>query len=287
MNPTSIYKSPEGEQIIMELYDDLLKRWTVPYETLTIPTGHGDTFIIASGDKSAPPLILLHGAGTNSAIWGQDMAKYTRTYRVYAVDLPGEPGKSSTNRLAWATPAYAEWLEDLLAALQIDQVTLVGISQGGWTALRFATLHPDRVANLVLMTPGGIVPDKLSFILWAVLYLNLGKFGINKLIQMLYADPNLPPEVSDLTAKFMTNFKGRRGVLPIFTDDELRGLTMPVLLLMGTQDAMRDGDKIAARMQQFIPRLKVRMIPGGHALLNTVDEILVFLNQNTGEAVYA
>lgn len=53
----------------MALYDAVLAHWPVPYETCRVPTRHGDTFAIASGDKSAPALILLHGAASNAVSW--------------------------------------------------------------------------------------------------------------------------------------------------------------------------------------------------------------------------
>jgi pimeloyl-ACP methyl ester carboxylesterase len=95
MTSTSIYKTPAGEKAVMTLYDTLLDGWPVPYEKLTIPTRHGSTFVITSGEPAAPPLVLLHGAGANSAVWAGDVVEYSRHYRVYAPDLLGEPGKSA------------------------------------------------------------------------------------------------------------------------------------------------------------------------------------------------
>ena len=65
----SIYRSPAGEKIVMDLYDSALAHWPVPYETRMISTRHGETFVIASGEKTHPPLVLLHGAAGNSATW--------------------------------------------------------------------------------------------------------------------------------------------------------------------------------------------------------------------------
>ena len=78
----------------------------------------------------------------------------------------------------------------------------------------------------------------------------------------------------------MQHFKGRIGVLPIFTDAELQRLTMPVLLLGGDQDALRDMHKIAARLQSNVPNLVVQIIPGGgHALIQTAGRVLAFLGE--------
>jgi pimeloyl-ACP methyl ester carboxylesterase len=281
MNTQSVYKTPAGEKAVMALYDAALERWPLPYETLTVPTRHGDTFVITSGDPAAPPLILLHGAGTNSAIWIGDVAEYSRFYRVYAVDLLGEAGKSAPNRPAWDSLAYSEWLADVFAALRINRAVLIGISQGSWTALKFAVTNPDCVEKLVLMTPGGIVPDRLSFILKVIPLSMLGRWGQRRIIRLLYGAQVVPDGVEDIMAVVSRHFKSRFGVLPIFSDEELQRLTMPVFLLGGTKDCLRDMEKIAARMRALLPSLTVKIIPGvGHAVLNTTDSILAFLRGN-------
>ncbi len=273
----SIYKSRAGERAIMAWYDAALAHWPVPYEALNVPTRHGDTFVLVCGKESGMPLILLHGAGTNSAMWAGDVAAYSRRYRVYAVDLPGEPGKSAPNRPAWEGPAYAEWLAGVLDALKVEKATLLGLSQGGWAALKFAVYQPRRVESLVLLNPGGIAPDKLSFVLQAIPLSLLGPWGIHRINRLLFAGQPIPQEVDKATTLMMTHFKMRVGVLPMFTEAELRCLSMPVLLLLGERDALRDGPKIAARMQGLVPRLTTIVIPeGGHALMNTPPHILPF-----------
>lgn len=276
----NIYKTPAGEKAVMALYDAALEQWPVPYETLTIPTRHGDTFVIASGETGAPPLILLHGAGTNSAIWIGDVAEYSRRYRVYTVDLLGEAGKSAPNRPAWDGPAYAEWLDDVFTGLKIDRAVLIGISQGSWTALKFAVMKPECVEKLILLTPGGIVPDRLSFILKIIPLSMLGRWGLQRIIHLLYGDQVVPDGVEEITAIVTRHFKSRIGVLPIFSDEELQRLTMPIFLLGGSKDSLRNMEKIAARMRSLVPHLTVSIIPGaGHAILNTTQPIMAFLRE--------
>jgi pimeloyl-ACP methyl ester carboxylesterase len=284
MTVKPIYKTPAGEQAVMALYDSALERWAVPYETRMIPTRHGETFVIICGDEAAPPLVLLHGAGSNSAIWAADVAVYGPHFRVYALDLPGEPGKSAPNRPPWDSPAYAEWLEDSLDALGIGTATLAGISQGAWTALKFAVANPQRVDKLVLMTPGGVVPDRLSFGLRAVAYSLLGQWGLRRLIRLTFGGQPIPDGVEDIMTIIMSHFKPRFGVLPLFSDAELQRLTMPTFLLGGEQDALRDLDQIAARLETLLPDLSVTILPeAGHALLDTPGHVLAFLAE--GEKV--
>ena len=65
----AIYKSESGRQAIEAQYRLALERWPVPCEQLFVSTRQGDTFIVASGVRSARPLMLFHGSGTNSSSW--------------------------------------------------------------------------------------------------------------------------------------------------------------------------------------------------------------------------
>jgi hypothetical protein len=56
------YKSEEGKKAIIELYDSLLENWPLPNYKFYVDTRFGKTFIIATGEKDAPPLVLLHGS---------------------------------------------------------------------------------------------------------------------------------------------------------------------------------------------------------------------------------
>ena len=262
----------------MAIYAAALENWRAPYETRTLSTRHGDTFVIASGAVAAPALILLHGAGSNSSIWAGDVADYCQRYRVYAVDLIGEAGRSAPNRPAWEGAAFAEWIEDVLDGLDVERAAFVGISQGAWAALKFATTHPERVTKLALLTPGGIVPDKGSFLIKAIIYMLLGEWGIRRMTRALFGNQSVPEGVEDITVQVTKAFKPRMGTLPIFSDAELRRLTMPVYLTGGTKDTLRDLPKIAARLRDLVPDLTVEIVSGaGHALINTSPCVLEFL----------
>jgi pimeloyl-ACP methyl ester carboxylesterase len=263
----------------MESYDLFLSRWPVAYATHTINTRVGTTFVIASGKEASPPLILLHGAGTNSIMWAGEIAEYAKQYRIYAADLPGEPGKSAASRPDWASEAYAEWLEDVLDGLGVDRAALIGFSQGGWTALKFSVSHTERVEKLVLLSPGGIIPDKLSFVFRALPLSMLGKWGARQVNHLLAGDQVIPPDMDDALTLTMTHFKPRIERLPIFSDRALQRLTMPVLVLIGDRDALRDARKIITRLKQHVPDINARIITGGgHALMSTVEMILPFLS---------
>ena len=264
----------------MDLYDRTLVKWPVLYETLYVPTRHGDTFVIISGKTEAPPLILLHGSCSNALSFMGDVPEYSRSFRLYAVDIPGEAGKSSPNRPDWNCPAFAEWMEDLFSGLGIHKATLLGISLGGWTALKFAVHRPESVEKLVLLSPGGIVSAKLSFILGAVVFSMFGRRGAEKINRIVFGKQPVDERAVRFVNTIMTHFKARIGVQNLYTDEELSRLTMPALLVVGAQDAVIPVGKTAARMKRLVSCLKVEMLADmGHVLYNIAPVIMRFLTE--------
>ena len=88
---TLAYKTAEGKEMVFRAYDTFLSKMRIPYEENHVDTRFGKAFVIATGKMDAPPLILLHGSAMNSVMWIRDMEQYSEFYRVYAVDLQGEP----------------------------------------------------------------------------------------------------------------------------------------------------------------------------------------------------
>jgi pimeloyl-ACP methyl ester carboxylesterase len=278
MTTPSIYKSEAGYQKIMAIYDSVLERWPVSFEAKTIKTRHGETFLIASGSQTSPTLILLHGSSSNATSWIGNVTEYSKYFRVYAVDIPGEPGRSAPDRPGWETPAYADWMQNLLDGLKIEKAALVGISYGGWVALKFATLHPERVSKLALIATAGIVPAKTSFILRAILLSIFGKRGAEAINRITFGKEPISEEAVSYMNMIMTNFKPRIGNMEMFSDRELKMLTMPVLLLGGKLDAIQNNVKTAERLNSLLPALTVNIFQDkGHVLINTSEIILPFL----------
>ena len=191
-----IYKTDAGRQAIEAFYRQALRRWPVPNEHIEIPTRHGDTFAIAAGPSSAPALILLHGSGSNSAVWIRDVAQWAGRYRVYAVDIIGEPGLSASSRPPLRSAAYVEWLDDIYQALGLQSASIVGVSLGGWMALDYAIARPSRVASLSLLSPAGIGARKPFLMLKAGVMLLLGRFGVRRAMSAAASGAALPPAVT-------------------------------------------------------------------------------------------
>jgi pimeloyl-ACP methyl ester carboxylesterase len=285
MNQSSIYKSEAGQAKIMALYDSVLAKWPVPYSTQTLKTRHGDTHIIASGTILNQPLVLLYGSCSNAVSWAGVVKQFSPYFRVYAVDIPGEPGKSAPNRPDWNSPDFAEWMADLLDGLKMEKANFLGISQGGWTALKFAVNYPVRVSKLVVIAPAGVVPTRTSFIFKAVFYSMLGKWGAKSLNRITFGKEPVSPEVITYMNTIMTNFKPRIGKMLMFSDSELKALKMPALFIGGEQDPIQNNLKIANRLKMFLPDLTLKLFPDkGHVLIDATDIIIPFLKNDSSSS---
>jgi pimeloyl-ACP methyl ester carboxylesterase len=99
-----------------------------------------------------PPLVMLHGLSGHARTWDHTAAALSERYRVLALD---QRGHGDTD---WA-PKYglAPMAQDVLGfldALELAEVTLMGLSMGGLVSFVFAAAHPDRVTRMVIMDIG-------------------------------------------------------------------------------------------------------------------------------------
>lgn len=101
-----------------------------------------------------PPLVLLHGLGSNRAVWRPILPELEERFTVVAVDLPGHGDSPSLPPGADATPAgLATSVIAVIDALGVKQVDLVGNSLGGWIALEVALRR--RARSVTALAPAG------------------------------------------------------------------------------------------------------------------------------------
>lgn len=288
MNP--IYGSDEARRAVETCYRRFLDRWPVPSAELTVSTRHGDTFIVASGSADAPPVVLLHGAGFNSAAWMADAATWSQARRVYAVDVLGEPGLSAPSRPPLDSGAYAEWLDDVLDGLGVTRAAFVGASLGGWLALDYALRRPERVTRLALLVPGGIGRQKYGAILGSLFLMPFGGRGRRAALRFILGpagppaafttDASLLREFDDFLFLVQNSYRPRRDRLPVFPDDQLRGLGVPLRIIAGAKDRLLDSPGTARRVRRLVPHATVTLLPGtGHIPTAYTESLQEFLTE--------
>ncbi|MDH3434789.1 MAG: alpha/beta hydrolase, partial [Gammaproteobacteria bacterium] len=104
-------------------------------------------------DNGKPAVIFLHGSGLDHTFWGLHSRFFA--FRNYAVLVPDLPGHTHSDGPALTSiEAMADWLDDIVVALDARNVSLVAHSQGCLTALEFASRYPERVRTVSFVASG-------------------------------------------------------------------------------------------------------------------------------------
>lgn len=284
MKVNSVFKSNEGKEKILNFYNRKLDQWPIKYKERYIATDYGETYIIESGCDKSPPLVMIHGSSTNSSMWIGDVERLSKDYHIILIDILGEPGKSSENRHSLTNSDHADWIKQILEALNIENASFVGNSLGGWMILKFATCYPHLVNKIVLLATSGISPVRPSFSIKLIPFLLMGSRGLKHINQIVYGSTKFPDEVIEISNLIMSNFKPRVGSIPVFSDNELERLTMPLLFIGGEKDALLPTLKTAKRLNNVLPHAEVIVLKNrGHVIIDVLDDILNFLSSDIRE----
>lgn len=113
---------------------------------LPAPFGEAHLLEVGSGD----PLLLVHGGGV-AAQWAPLVSRMAPDFRLVIPDKPGAGLASPFDYRGVNLREHGtEFLKELVDALGLDKVSIVGNSMGGYFAFGFALAHPDRVSKLVI-----------------------------------------------------------------------------------------------------------------------------------------
>lgn len=123
-------------------------------EKMFLQTNRRKIAYIRKGDTNKPKLILIHGNASGSAFYIPLMTKLEKNYDVIALDLNGY-GQTEASPINASTGLY-DWSEDIdsfVSELGIENFALLGWSLGGGVAMKYTTLHSEKVAKLILISP--------------------------------------------------------------------------------------------------------------------------------------
>jgi pimeloyl-ACP methyl ester carboxylesterase len=278
MTDNTLYAISENEAKIRAMDDAKLAHWLVSYETITVPTRYGNTHIIASGRKDAPPIILIHAMGVLSTMWLPNVADLSRNYRTYALDTIGDLGKSRLSNPGLYPKngqAYSQWLVDVYNEIGISQAYVVGASSGGWITMNHAIYAADRVKGIVSLGPMGM-PSWMTTLkvlshLWSVLLFPT-QSNLDKIIRWALGDTPSVYEAFGDYMKIGVNSRSRIRMAPplSFSDDRLRNIKPPTLLMSGERDhPIGNAKEVADRTKRLIPHVQVEIVPNAGHMMST------------------
>jgi 3-oxoadipate enol-lactonase len=97
------------------------------------------------------PLVLLHGFPLDHHLWDEVVPLLEDTFDIILPDLRGF-GESTTVDSPYGMNDYASDIAGLLDQLNIQKTAVAGHSMGGYVALAFARLYPERISGLGLVS---------------------------------------------------------------------------------------------------------------------------------------
>ena len=227
-------------------------RAAAPGSFIQLPQGR--THYELCGPEAAEPVVLVHGFSVPYFIWdGTFEALASAGKRVLRYDLFGR-GYSDRPDLDYSLELFVGQLVELLDALGMQHINLVGLSMGGAIASAFTVQYPARVRRLALIDPIGTEPMPLSLLYKAALLpgvseLILSLFGTEKMVRGLASDFFDPAEIERFQSQYRVQMQYRgfkRAIVSTLRNKTVDGfpgvyerlgrLSMPVLLLWGRQD---------------------------------------------------
>ena len=216
------------------------------------------------------PLLLIHGFPLSAEMWKHQ--RHLPGIRVITPDMRGF-GKSEATEGVAHMGLMADDLESLLTYLNLDQVTIGGMSMGGYVALAFAAKYPERMKGLILIdtraeedTPEGkqnrqkmietakregakTVAEQMEPRLWTKQ--NLEKRGDD--VEMMHAIMLTTPVTGIVAAvQGMAERPDMTDYLPM--------LDAPTLVIVGTEDQITP-PSASEKMKTLIPNTELVIIP--------------------------
>jgi len=108
-------------------------------------------------DNGKPTVVFLHGSGFDHTIWNLQSRFFAfRNYSVLVPDLPGHT--HSQGPQLESIESMADWLNDVVEALEADNLSIVAHSQGCLIALEYAARYPDKMRSVTFVTSGLATP---------------------------------------------------------------------------------------------------------------------------------
>ena len=203
-----------------------------------IEQGQGKTFI------------LLHGNGESCDYFEHQIPYFARDYRVIAIDTRGH-GQSPRGDKPFTIKQFAEDLHDFMDEKAIGKAILLGFSDGGNIALTFALKYPERVDKMIVdganLFPSGVKP----IYQWPI--------EIGYCIAKMFVKKSEEAKKNAEMLGLMVNE-------PHIEPSELARLTMPILVVAGTKDMIKD--EHTRLICNSLPNAKLEIITGDHFVAN-------------------
>jgi pimeloyl-ACP methyl ester carboxylesterase len=251
------------------------------------------------------PIVFVHGYLVDGRLWEGVVDRLSDRFRCLAPDWPIGAQQVPMNPEAdLSPPGIAKLIADFLAALDLEDVTIVGNDSGGAMSQVLVTTHPERIGRLALTNcdthenfppgifkampplaklPGGMVVLSAPFRVPAVARQAFAPFARTKIPPELIASWMAPAtkdrEIMRDTKKVTAGMNKRH---TLKAAEKLRGSQLPIRLLWAPNDKFFP-IKYAERLASETGNAEIIQIPNANTFVpldqpqRVADEIAKFV----------
>ncbi|MBR5370232.1 MAG: alpha/beta hydrolase [Bacilli bacterium] len=192
------------------------------------------------------PLVMLHGNGDCGEYFKNQIEYFSKNYRVITPDTRGH-GKTPRGTAPFTMDQFAEDLNNFLEEHKLNNIILLGFSDGANIAIKFALKYQNKLKALIL---NGADLNTKGVKRSVQIPIEIG-YRISKLFQNRSKENKLKTEILGL----MVNE-------PNIKVEELHKIKVPTLVMAGTKDLIKD--KHSRLIKDNIKSSEISIIEGNH-----------------------
>ncbi len=167
IHSVSKFKDPaKADKFLADWYKKIENLNNTRYERIEVETALGKTIVwgINANKNELKTLVVFPGFRTCGFFWDFDngLAELKKKYRIYLVDINGQPCLSDGNTPDIKSNDYGIWAAELMTKLGLAKASIAGASFGGLVCLKLCLVAPEMVENAILLNPGCLQPFSMS-----------------------------------------------------------------------------------------------------------------------------
>jgi len=269
---TSVYKIEDEAKAFLEQWNYKIQLLNNSfYEKIYTRTSLGKTIVWGYNTEKThlETIVIFPGFRTCGMFWDFDngLAPLKKDYRVFLVDINGQPCLSDGNSPDIKGNDYGVWATELFEKLGINKATIIGASFGGIVCLKLCLVSPHLVEKAILMDPAGISNFSSSF---QNLYYNFlpiifkNRSSVIKFVNKIALHPppqDLPYAYRELLIEYilftLKNFQNKADLPVALHKDDLKKITADIYLVLGENDLLFPTKKTIAIAQKIFPLYEI------------------------------
>jgi len=242
-----------------------------------MPQGELNGWRYAYTDEgSGPPVVLIHGLQMDRSMFDHQVETLRSDYRVVTIDAPGH-GESAAVELGIDFYRFADMVAGVADQLGIKDAVWRGQSMGGFTTMRLALMHPERVKGLVLIDTQAHSedPDKLAqyeAFLTVALDQGVGEDLVNVLLLVYFGQTFAAKPESDIWRKKLLNADVNAEhamIRAVFDRDDVHArlgeIRCPAVVIHGEEDVAIEPERGEELARDLPDASLVKIAAAGHA----------------------